>query len=308
MPNPLDNRPTTSLFEEAYWLDAVAPGRWSAVEVEHDGILIGRLPYALVKRYGQTAIAKPWYTPWLGPWVRPSGGKPTNELSHQHQVLEGLIKGLPKAILRSIACAPEQTNLMAFHWAGYRLNLAYTHRLRTGDDAALWDGLRDTVRRQIRKAEKVTQIYDHRNVSEFITILDKTFGRQNLDVSKSYPVLERIDTVMKARGQRRIWTAEDAQGRIHAAIYIVFDDRHAIYIAGGSDPEFRQSGAHSSVMWHAIKEAANHAPIFDFAGSMVKGIEYFVRGFGATQTPRYTAEKFDGVGRIASVLQNLRGR
>jgi hypothetical protein len=301
------DRKTTSLFEEDYWLNAVAPGRWSAVEIARDGEIIGRLPYALVKRYGQTAIAKPWYTTWLGPWIRPSGGKPANELSHQHQVLEALITGLPRAIIKSVACAPECTNLMAFQWAGYRLNLAYTHRLQTGDNVALWDGFRDTVRRQIRKAEKVTTICNHRTVTDFIGILDKTFGRQNIDVSKSYPVLERIDAVMAARDQRRIWTAEDAQGRIHAAVYIVFDDRHAIYIAGGSDPEFRQSGAHSSVMWHAIKDAANHAPIFDFAGSMVQGIEYFVRGFGATQTPRYMAEKFDGLGRLSYMLQGLRG-
>jgi Acetyltransferase (GNAT) domain len=300
------DRATTSLFEEAYWLDAVAPGRWSAVEVVRDGVLIGRLPYAIVRRYGQSAIAKPWYTTWLGPWVRPSGGKPTTELSHQHQILGELIAGLPKTITSTISCAPEQTNMMAFHWAGWRLGMAYTHRLPTGDEAALWDGLRDTVRRQIRKAEKQTSICSHRTVGEFITILDKTFGRQNLDVSKSYPVLEAIDAVMGPRNQRRIWTAEDAQGRIHAAVYIVFDDRHAIYIAGGSDPEFRQSGAHSSVMWHAIKDAANHAPIFDFAGSMVPGIEYFVRGFGATQAPRYSAERHAGVGKLIDIMRAVR--
>jgi Acetyltransferase (GNAT) domain len=298
---------TVSLFEEDYWLEAVAPGAWSTVEVKReDGELIGRLPYVVKHKHRLTAISTPWYTTWLTPWIKPSGGKPTSELSHQHQVLEQLIKGLPRAERTFVACAPEFTNLQAFHWAGFKLSYGYTHRLDTQNTEAIWTDMRDTVRRQIRKAEKQTVVTNSRSVKEFIGILEKTFGRQGIDVSRSFSDLERIDDAMFARKQREIWTTEDAQGNIHAAVYTVFDDRHTVYIAGGGDPEFRQSGGHSLAMWSAIQSAKNHSPIFDFAGSMVQNIEYFVRGFGAIQTPRFMAEKYQGLGKLSRAFTALR--
>jgi hypothetical protein len=297
---------THSLFEEPYWLNLVAPGQWHEATVVRDNQIIGRLPYVLKSKFGMRRISTSWFTPWLGPWVRPSGAKPTGELSHQHQVLEQLVKQLPRAEQVLIPCAPEYQNLMAGHWAGYRLGMGYTHRLLTGNDAANWDGLRDTVRRQIRKAQKLTEVTNECSLSDFITVLGKTFGRQNMDVSASYETLERIDSYMGPRNQRRIWAAVDAQNRIHAAVYVVFDARHAIYIAGGGDPEVRQSGAHAFAMWSAIQDAANYAPIFDFAGSMVANIEYFVRGFGAHQVPRFTMERRMGLGRLHGAFLELR--
>jgi hypothetical protein len=304
----MDARTTTCLFEEDYWLEAAAPGEWQAVEVRRDdGELIGRLPYAVRKRWGQPWMIKPWYTIWMGPWVRPGEGKYCTEISHQHQVLHELLAGLPRTALNQVCCSPEIGNMMAFHWAGYRLSLGYTHRLDTAEPDRIWADMRDPVRRQIRKAEKQVRVHDQGTLGNLMSMIEKSFARQDLNVSQSFPVLERIDAMMGERGQRRIWVAEDAQGRVHAAIYIVFDSRHAFYLAGGGDPALRQSGAQSLVMWQAIQAAREQAPVFDFAGSMVEGIEHFVRGFGARQVPRYVAERATGWGRLHRAYLGLRG-
>ncbi len=41
---------TDCLFQQPWWLDAVAPGAWDAVVAEHGGRVVGRLPY--VKKNG----------------------------------------------------------------------------------------------------------------------------------------------------------------------------------------------------------------------------------------------------------------
>ena len=184
--------------------------------------------------------------------------------------------------------------------------MAYTHQIKTGDNNSIWLGLKDKVRNQIRKSENKLIISNEKSVNDAINIIDKTFKRQGIDVSKSYNVLEKIDETMKLRGQRKIFTAEDSQGNIHAAMYLVHDEKQMFYIAGGADPEFRHSNAQSLLMWHAIKEAANHAPIFDFAGSMVPSIEHFIRGFGASQIPRYSAERHAGVGKLIDIMRAVR--
>jgi hypothetical protein len=281
---------TYTLFEEPYWLDCVAPGDWHAFELKQDNQIIGRLPYVIKHRYGVKAISVPWFTPWLGPWIRPSGGKRAHEINHQHQVLTTLIERLPKVQKTLIACAPEFQNLMALHWAGYQLRFGYTHRLTSlGDEQALWDGMRGQTRRVCRKAEKKTAINMERSIGDLIFILQKTYDRQGMDLSTSFPTLERIDVAMRARDQRRLYCAEDAKGQIHAAVYIVFDERHSFYLTGGGDPALRGSGAHGLAMWHAIIEAGKHSRIFDFEGSMLKPIENFIRGFGAQQVPSFWA-------------------
>jgi hypothetical protein len=298
---------TSTLFEEDYWLEAAAPGQWKAAEVIQDGKVIGRLPFQYKKKSGLRLITQPPFTPWLGPWIRPSGGKLTNEISHQHQVLEKLIQQIPNYDISVLNCAPEFTNLMALRWAGYEIAAGYTHRFYALDDEKLlWDGLRDTVRRLCRKAEKQTIITKHRTVKEFIGLLEKTFQRQGKDISYTFAALERIDAMMANRNQRVIYTAEDAQGRLHAAVYIVFDERHSIYLAGGGDPELRDSGGHALAMWHAIKESGARSKIFDFEGSSVPAIEYFVRGFGPQQTFRYSATHTNGLGKLWTAWKALR--
>jgi hypothetical protein len=297
---------TSTLFEEDYWLDAAAPGQWAAIEERQDGKVIGRLPFLFKKKRGIKLVTQPPYTPWLGPWIRSSGGKLTNELSHQHQVLEQLIKQLPLAHVSTVNCAPEFTNLMAFRWAGYKLSMGYTYRLNDlKNEKVLWDGLRDTVRRLCRKAEKQTVVTKQRTVKDFIGLLEKTFQRQGQDISSTFAALERIDEAMSKRNQREIYIAEDAQGRLHSGAYIVFDKRHSVYLAGGADPALRDSGAQALSMWHAVKESGIRSHTFDFEGSSVPAIEYFVRGFGPVQQPRFTATRCNGFGRLWSAWQAM---
>jgi Acetyltransferase (GNAT) domain len=306
LPDPIE-RTTHTLFEEEYWLEAAAPGAWHTSEVHQNGKLIGRLPYAFKRKHGLRLITQPAFTPWLGPWIKSSGGKQTNELSHQHQVLEKLISQLPACDIAAINCAPEFANLMALHWVKFKLTTGYTHRLNNlADENILWDGLRDTVRRLCRKAEKVTVVTKHRSIGEFIALHEKTFQRQGQDVSSTFATLERIDAVMAARDQRAIYTAEDAQGRLHSGVYIVYDERHSFYLAGGGDPELRDSGGHALAMWHAIKESGARSKTFDFVGSSVPAIEYFVRGFGPEQTHRYSATRVNGLGKLWTAFQALK--
>lgn len=289
---PSEGASSWSLFEEDYWLDAVAPGMWDAVEVQEAGERVGRLPFIVKRKAGLSHLTLPALTPWLGPWIRPKDGKYNKRLSHQHDVLAKLLEQLPETHSKAIYCAPEMTNLMAFNWAGYDLGLGYTYRIDDlGDLDAVWSNFRDNIRRECRKAEKKVEVRTEPDVDRLIACIEKTFSRQNIEAGGMRPLIERIENTMAKRGQSRMYFAVDAQDRVHAAVYIVFDRRCAFYLAGGGDPELRNSGAHSLLMWQAIKDAAEQSEKFDFEGSMLPKVERFFRSFNATQTPRYNARK-----------------
>jgi len=86
-------------------------------------------------------------------------------------------------------------------------------------------------------------------------------------------------------GHARITLATDERGNAHAVNFLVFDDRSAHYLLGGTDPSYRGSGAASLLVWDAIQFAAQHSKLFDFEGSMVEGIARFFRGFGPELIP-----------------------
>jgi hypothetical protein len=87
------------------------------------------------------------------------------------------------------------------------------------------------------------------------------------------------------RDARRMFFAEDSEGRIHAALYIVMGAGYAYYLLGGADPQFRSSGAQNLLLWEAIGFASEMGLRFDFEGSVIEPIERVFRAFGALQVP-----------------------
>jgi hypothetical protein len=83
----------------------------------------------------------------------------------------------------------------------------------------------------------------------------------------------------------------DIEGNLHAVAFVVWQEHSASYIAGGGDPQLRDSGAHSLVLWEVIKHVSQFTDTFDFEGSMIPGVERFFSGFGAKQTPYFTIAK-----------------
>ncbi len=293
--HPTRSRTTWTLFEEPYWLDSVAPGAWHAVEISRDGRVIARLPYVVRKLYGVTALTLPPLTPSLGPWMAPSDGGYAKQLGAQHELLRELVGQLPKAARVLISCAPEFTNLHALNSEGYTLGLMYTYRLEDLSSLdAIWKEFSRAIKGRCKHARKHVEVATGPDLlPKVIHSISKTFERQNLG-SKVRPLaatLERIDSALGKRGQCRSFAAIDAKGRTHAALFLVFDERHAFVLAGGQDAELRASGAYSLLMWEAIQFAATHSRIFDFEGSMIPSVERYVRNFGPRQVPVYSALK-----------------
>src|SRR5437016_6181953 len=48
-----------TLFQQPWWLDAVAPGQWHTVTVRHGTEIAARLPYVLRKKLGLVLVTQP---------------------------------------------------------------------------------------------------------------------------------------------------------------------------------------------------------------------------------------------------------
>ncbi len=294
-----------SIFSQPWWLDAVAPGRWGEARVKKSGELYARLPY-MIKRAGRkTILGMPQLTQTLGPWLRPYPGKYAGRLAEEKELMMELIQLLPPHHIFQQNFHYSITNWLPFYWAGFEQTTRYTYTIdNLTEPNTIWENMEKNIRTDIRKAEKSLIVRDDLELDQFMPLHRMVFSRQGKALPYPPELVERIDRACSERGCRKIFFAEDSNGRLHAAVYIIWDNLSAYYLMGGGDPEVRSSGATSLCVWEAIKFASTVASRFDFEGSMIEPIEKYFRAFGAVQTPYFRVWKFNST--YSKILNDIR--
>lgn len=285
---------TGSIFSQPWWLDVVAPGAWGEARIEKGGILHARMPYVMKKKWGLRILDMPSLTQTLGPWLRTYEGKYTNRLAEEKELMTELIRQLPPFDVFQQNFHHSIENWLPFYWQGFQQTTRYTYVLEdlTNPDA-IWDSMEKKIRTGIRKAEKQLTVRDDLSLDQFIGLNEMVFTRQRRQSPYHRSVIERIDNACKSRDCRRIFFAHDESERVHAAVYIIWDEQSAYYLMSGSDPDLRESDANSLCLWKAIKFSSSVTQAFDFEGSMLKNVEPFFRAFGGKQKPYFQIRKIN---------------
>ena len=143
------------------------------------------------------------------------------------------------------------------------------------------------------------------DLEKFMGIIGLTFRRQGKAFPFSWDLIGRIDTACMARGVRKIFFAEDSKGKIHAVLYIIWDEKSVYGLVSGGDPELRNSGAASLLLYEAIKFASSLTNKFDFAGSIIEPIERFFRGFVAVHKPYFLLTNLSRRGTILMAARDI---
>lgn len=270
-----------SVFASAWWLDAVAPGRWRSHTITEGGRVVAAWPATVRStRWGDVLEGAP-LTPFLGPLMR----LPDQAVQHwaeQQRLLEALLKEIGSVAAIDARCHPQFDYWAPLGWNGFTQTTAYTWRLEDlSDTEALFARTRENIRREVRKAAKRGVTVGPGSLDELLAVHAHTAAQQDIaDASVGRATLRRVDEAAALRGARSILIARDADGRVHAGAYLVHDARYTYYLVGGSDASLRNSGAMSAAIWAAIKLAAARGGGFDFEGSMLRSIERFFRSFG----------------------------
>lgn len=296
------------LFLRDWWLDATCgENGWDVALAGKGSEISAALPYRFQRRRGFRVLSQPQQTPFLGPWLRNTGAKKANDYGRQKELMTALVDALPAYDHYVQNWSPKITNWLPFYWRGFQQSTRYTYILQDlSDEAALWKGMRENIRTDVRKAENRFRLAvdAHACLDEFLRLNDKTFARQGRSRPYTDDYVRRIDEACAARGCRRIFVARDPEGRAHAGVYIIWDEESAYYLMGGGDPELRNSGATSLCMWEAIRFASGVTRRFDFEGSMMEPVERFFRAFGAEQTPYFNVSRTPS--RLLAGLQAAR--
>ncbi len=288
---------TLPIFQEPWWLDIVAPHEWKEVKVERNGQILADWKFVFRKRYGLKWITMPPFTPHLGPVLALSAEKRESRASQEMELLEELVSLLPEFDYFNQRLCPIRQNWLPFFWRGFRQSTLYTYSFPKDDLLDLdqvWREMKESTRRQIRKAEKKVEIQQSDDGFALIQMIKHTFARKTFEYRINEEMISILIKECLIRRAGQILLAKDEQKNIHAGIFVVWDQHTLYYLLGGADDKYRSSGAMSLLLWNAIRLASEKRLRFDFEGSMVKGVERFFRGFGAHQQPYFKIYKTNG--------------
>lgn len=271
-----------SIFEQPWWLDAVAPEQWGCIEIKNGEEIEARWPFFKTKRASFYLYGNPPLTQTLGPWIRQREGKRVKILSYYKKTLTNLVSFIPKRMNVDVHLDSNIKYVLPFRWLGFRYEPSFSYRFSNLDDLdGIFKGIEDSRKCQIRKAERELTITDDKSIDVLIQLQNKTYQRQNRKCPVAESTIRAIDKACLEHGARFLLVAEDKDKNIHAACYFVYDTNRCYYLMGGIDPDYSNSGATSLLLWEGIKRASKVSKAFDFEGSEIEDIERLFRSYGS---------------------------
>lgn len=280
-----------SVFEQPWWLDIVAPGKWGEVFVKESDRVIARFPYVLDKH----KLVMPPLTQTLGPWIHPDyrQKQPGNtQTTLQKEIIKELLSQLPKHKSFDMTFDSSNTYILPYRWYGYSLSPLFSYRLsKLKNLDVVYENFNKTVKKNIKYANNKVQVYKGLEPQVFYRLLSETFKVQNRTYPHSEHLIKKIFQACLKYNSGYSLYAKDELDSIHATAFIIGDERVHYYLLGGTAIAHRSSGAQNLLLWEAIKECSNTSKAFDFEGSMVEGIENFFRQFGGDQVLNYNVSK-----------------
>ena len=285
---------TIPIFSRDWWLDVVCgTDSWEVILIKENDQIQATLPYFLLRPH---IISMPFYTQTMGIWFAPhsNDSKQISIQEHRQSICNKVIEQLKPFHSFWQNFHYDFTDWLPFYWSCYSQTTRYTYLLKElKNPDHLWENMSQHTRRNIKKATERFHITVRQGIptDDFMQVYTQTFERQRKKNTQDTKVLQHLIEVCRQRKQGELWGGYDPQGQIHAAVFVVWQKQSAWYLAGGGNTEFRQSGAHSLVLWEAIQHVADYSDIFDLEGSMLPGVERFFREFGGIQTPYFSIHK-----------------
>lgn len=277
-----------TIFAQRWWIDIVTHGQGQLLGCFTGARLIAGMPIYPTVTLGVSRLKQPPLTPYWGPIFSRIDGTYTTSLSTEMSILRAFADALlawPDVIL---CCHPSLANWLPFFWHGYSQMTRYTYRIERLLDFPLDENaFQKSVRQKLRLArENKLTIQDGVEPKVVQQMFERTMARQGMsgepDVLAVWPQL-----ALAASAHDCLFTTAvyDEDGHTHTARAMVWDERCAYAIFGGSDPQYRQSGAAPYSLVHEMRVAAERVATYDFEGSIIEPIEAFFRSFGGTLTP-----------------------
>lgn len=286
------------IFMQPWWLDAVCAGKeWDVLlSIDTNGEIQGALPYLIRKKWWMRWIVMPQETQIGGIWLRQNGGlvDGTDEAVDIKSICEDLVEQL-NALKLSYYYQQyplSSTAVPVMKALGFRVRERVTYRIEDLHDLdKVIAGFSKNKKRQLQKA---LSLHAERGLDAeaFYQLHQQFLAEQRKNISYTREFLLVLDRKARRNSQAETIVIRNADGVPYAAVYLVWDEHSMYYLMPCFSPLHKESGAGALLVLEALKLAREKGVIFDFEGSMVRGIANHYKQFGSTPHTYYSVEKY----------------
>lgn len=276
-----------------WWLDAVCAGKeWDVLIAEDaEGEIQAVLPYLLRKRAWMRYIVMPQQTQIGGIWV---AAEITEDKWKTAEVCRQLSEQLDKLHLSYYYQQYPTGSLCvdAMRALGFKTRERVTYRIEDLSDLnKVIDGFSKNKKRQLQRA---LSLHTERGMSpeDFYRFHARCMAEQRKQLTYSREFFLVLERKAKRHGQCEILSVQTADSEVCAAAFLVWDNRLMYYLIPCYSLEHKNSGAGALLVLEAIKLAREKQVVFDFEGSMIRGVANHYKQFGSTPTIYYSVEKY----------------
>lgn len=282
-----------TIFNTLEWLDLFGD------QIELFGIfdkkdrLIGGFDLYKQRKFGLTVYKNPPFTPFIGPFLKVRSEKRVYRMKTWKKALRAMadsIEELPYAVI-SFSLAKNVIDTQPFYWNGFKVTAQYTYQIDLQQSLKTIENEMTSKKRNEKKTAeqegvKTEQILNFDIVRHLVEeSLDK--AHVNYDTKSLNSILNRFSTSPNCFAFGTI-----EEGKPTSASLYVNDQYTAYRLLNGYDHNLAHRGAGVLETWRAIQFAkGQNLRYFDFEGSMVPGIEHYLREFGGLLTPYYRINK-----------------
>jgi hypothetical protein len=295
--------PQGSVFTTSWWLSAVG-GTVRVLGYFKNGRLIAGIPLYFEKRLGMNLCSMPKLTQTLGPVLPPSENGNGHKGADEKPILCALATALSKRSIFFQAFHPSVQNWSPFYWHGFSQTSRATYIINLAAPDKLWHEMPRSGRQAIRYADQNGLQIIPCTPDEVWKAEQNSFAAQKLEVPHTIDYLRGLYRAAKERGMGECFAAVDHEQRVRSGAFMVWNRKRAYAIAMGVNSAPSARGAGAMIEWHMIQYAAARAPIFDFTGTMLEGVDQFFRSFGATQVQYSWIMKFPTVLKMYLAARN----
>jgi lipid II:glycine glycyltransferase (peptidoglycan interpeptide bridge formation enzyme) len=286
--------PRLGVFSSREWLSVYGKELKVCGIFSDDDRLIGGFYYLATRRYGLKFIKLPPYTPHCGLVWESDAKNPSSANGFTKEVLNAVSDHLrsEKSSLTVLAFPTAVNDMQPFIWSKYKVVPNYTYRI------ALQRPLEDIRsdfdpknRNMIGKALKSGVLLEVNAVNA-----DERFSffHHSLTSAGANIYQKELKAVFSsfAKSSNSFCISARVEGKLAGLVFCAYDKDNCYYLLGGVERTCGVQGLNNLLVQRAIEHAASlGCTVFDFEGSMLKGVEKFFRGFGAALVPYYTINK-----------------
>ena len=296
------------IFMQPWWMDAVCAGKeWDVLLAEDsEGQILGAMPYLLRKRAWFKYIVMPQQTQIGGIWVDPQVTGDKWKTAEVCRMLKEQLDGMGLAYYYQ-QYLPGSLCVEAMRGLGFKTKERVTYRVEDLSDLdAVINKFSKNKKRQLQKA---LSLHADRtmDIEDFYRFHCQCLASRKRKISYTREFLLVLERKARRLGQCAVLTVRNADGEPYAAAFLVWDKKYLYYLIPAINSVYGDTGAGALLVLEAMKLAREKQVMFDFEGSMDKGVAKHYQQFGSTPFSYFSVEKYyKPLFRLAIWCQKLR--